>query len=92
MRYVPETEYPTRAHEIVAREGLRVWRHRGVEGVNVHDEALKDEFLEAGANIRPYQPEQATRPERLAWEVVLPQPEEAEVIDLVTGETRTESG
>jgi hypothetical protein len=77
LTYMPEPpgKPVSRAHQIVEREGLRIWRMRGTEGVNVYDEKLMEELVEAGCTMRPWQPEQATNPARLAWEVMLPSPE-----------------
>lgn len=71
---------PTRAHEIVIRERLKVWTHRGSEGVNVFDEALAEQLREAGCNVRAYSPEAIGNPSRTAWEVVLPVPTPLEAV------------
>lgn len=56
----------------MAREGLRIWKHRGAEGVNVLREELMEELREAGCVVRPYSPEAIGNPSRIAWEAVLP--------------------
>lgn len=77
---VPST---TRAHQIVAAEGLRIWRHRGSEGVNVYDEALMQQLQEAGCVIRPYSPEAIGNPSRIAWEAVLPKTDHYPPLEVV---------
>lgn len=83
MSEFPVTSLPPDviARAIVARNGLKVWRALGADGVNVHDKALADELAAAGCRVRMYQPELLSKPDRLAWECVLPnpEPEEADV-------------
>lgn len=73
MSDFPSSAPPTsRAHELVKEMGLRVWTHRGSEGVNVLDEKQMEALVEAGCTSRAYAPEAIGNPERVAWEVILP--------------------
>lgn len=62
----------SRAHELVKELKLTVWSHRGAEGVNVLIEQQMEQLRELGCTVRAYSPEAIGNPERLAWEVILP--------------------
>lgn len=76
---IPFNPFPSLAHRKLHELGLtpKIWKHVGSEGINVHDEGLKEMLVALGCKANPYQPEKVTNPERLAWEVILPREVEA---------------